>query len=422
MAPGCQCDPIHGCTQMEMIEFLFEGLFSFIVGGIGTFGNLAAIAYYRKRRSSLKSTFHGLMTALAVYDLIIIVSLILLISIPKFSCGFKGSSFYQNFAPWILFIGHIGLEGSIYLTIAITIERYLVTCQPMIYRSKWWPTKAFVVPITCFSIIFCIPKLFEVESKTHYQINRLGNFTEHGEILQQCLLPLTTLSQQTQHTSPNGYQRCLTWLKVEFATGNERSVNVPSNCTRSNLGDVIDKLLTKTKITTLVPTQLRQNPCYFQIYIVWLNIIFNAVLPFLVLIILNSYILRHLIINERRGSSRHGRQIPDGRNETLVREPSRLRIHHHPTQMRKRENKVSMAKVSLAIVFVFIICHSIRWIVNIYEFFWVSVSSHYIFISYITTSLLFLYGYNHIHDCRTLIYFRDLEAQTTLNGQFGFKH
>ena len=32
-----------------------------------------------------------------------------------------------------------------------------------------------------------------------------------------------------------------------------------------------------------------------------------------------------------------------------------------------RKKDVSMAKVSLAIVFVFIVCHSVKWIPNIYE-------------------------------------------------------
>ena len=120
-----------------------------------------------------------------------------------------------------------------------------------------------------------------------------------------------------------------------------------------------------------------QNPCYYQVYIVWLNIIFNAIIPFLVLIILNAYILHYLILNERRGSSkRSGNDVNRGKfgkQISLDRESSRLRIHHHPSQMRKRENKVALAKVSLAIVFIFIICHSIKWIPNIYEFYWVRI-------------------------------------------------
>ena len=43
-----------------------------------------------------------------------------------------------------------------------------------------------------------------------------------------------------------------------------------------------------------------------------------------------------------------------------------------------RKKDVGMAKVSLAIVFIFIICHSIKWIPNIYELSHVSHSIPYI--------------------------------------------
>ena len=380
MDQNCKCGYDPGCNQMDTIEFVFEGVLSSIVGLIGILGNVSAIFYYRKRRSNLKTTFHGLMLALAAFDLIIILSAILLFSIPRFSCNFEGTSFYQTYAPWIFFINHVGLEGSIYLTIAITVERYLVICQPMFYRSKLWPTKFFVVPITCFSILFCIPKLFELEAKVHYKINHLANFTMNTEIIQQCLLPLAykqmAHQQQDQASSGSSYETCAMWFERNFDE-TTKHIDTPTSCSKFNLEELLDKILTKSTLSTLIPTQLRQNPCYYQVYIVWLNIIFNAIIPFLVLIILNAYILHYLILNERRGSSkRSGNDVNRGKfgkQISLDRESSRLRIHHHPSQMRKRENKVALAKVSLAIVFIFIICHSIKWIPNIYEFYWVRI-------------------------------------------------
>ena len=241
------------------------------------------------------------------------------------------------------------------MTVSISIERYLVICQPMIYRSKWWPTKAFVIPITCFAIFFCIPKLFELEPKAHYQIKNISNITKD------CYhtMLMLNLGQNYEENDNEMNESCSLWFDFKFGSDVISLDDVSSNCT-DHLGD----FLKKTTISTLVPTQLRLNPCYYQIYIVWLNIVFNAFLPFLVLIILNSYILRHLILNENRGNSRQS-------SRRVSRESSRLRIHLHPTQMRRRESKVLMAKVSLLIVFVFITCHSVKWIPNIYEFFWV---------------------------------------------------
>ena len=376
----CKCGYGPGCNEMDTIEFVFEGVLSSIVGLIGFLGNVSAILYYRKRRSNVKTTFHGLMMALAAYDLVIIISALLLFSIPRFSCNFEETHFYQTYTPWIFFINHVGLEGSIYLTIAITVERYFVICQPMFYRSKLWPTKCFVIPITCFSVIYCIPKLFELEPKVHYKISHLSNFTMDTELIQQCLLPLAykqmTDQQLLRGSTGSSYAACTMWFGQRYDEP-KQLIDTPSSCKEFNIEGLLDKILTKSTLSTLIPTQLRQNPCYYQVYIVWLNIIFNVVIPFLVLIILNAYILHYLILNERRGSGKGREESVKskrgiyGRQVSFNRESSKLRIHHHPSQMRKRENKVALAKVSLAIVFIFVICHSIKWIPNFYEFYWV---------------------------------------------------
>ena len=81
----CKCGYGPGCNRMDTIEFVFEGVLSSIVGLIGFLGNVSAILYYRKRRSNVKTRFHGLMMALAAYDLVIIISALLLFSVPKFS-------------------------------------------------------------------------------------------------------------------------------------------------------------------------------------------------------------------------------------------------------------------------------------------------------------------------------------------------
>ena len=106
--------------------------------------------------------------------------------------------------PYILPLAEIGLTGSIYFTIAISIERYLVICKPFLHLSRsissrfyiitsvlysiilkrthlllWLmrlksiqmglckqffhgtPSRFYIIPTLCFSIIFNIPHFFE---------------------------------------------------------------------------------------------------------------------------------------------------------------------------------------------------------------------------------------------------------------------
>merc|ERR1712141_581565 len=89
---------------------------------------------------------------------------------------------------------------------------------------------------------------------------------------------------------------------------------------------------------------MRMNPYYVKIYCMWLNFLLMGLGPFLLLIVLNTLTLRELtIMAQARGQ---GPSVPDDRN---------------------RRKDIVLAKVSLAIVFVFIVCHSIKWIPNIYE-------------------------------------------------------
>ena len=53
-----------------------------------------------------------------------------------------------------------------------------------------------------------------------------------------------------------------------------------------------------------------------------------------------------------------------------LKELQRLRggqVTHGPESQANRRASLVMAQVSLAIVFVFIVCHSIKWIPNVYE-------------------------------------------------------
>ena len=94
----------------------------------------------------------------------------------------------------------------------------------------------------------------------------------------------------------------------------------------------------------IVPTMMRLNPYYYRIYCVWLNLLLMGLGPFLLLIILNTLTLRELTIS------------------AMSVQPNTLE-----DRLARRKNIV-LSKVSLAIVFVFIVCHSIKWIPNIYEY------------------------------------------------------
>ena len=138
---------------------------------------------------------------------------------------------------------------------------------------------AYTLPIMVSSLIFNIPRFFELRTEL-----KLSNFTYFNETL-------------------NDY-------------------------------DVEERFC-----PTLVPTDIRKNPTYSRDYVLIANSIALVFVPMLILVVLNSFIFRTI----RNATQRHNA------------------ISSH----QRRDHSVTM--MLLFIVVVFIICHSIRSIINTYE-------------------------------------------------------
>jgi hypothetical protein len=78
--------------------------------------------------------------------------------------GFQSSGAHAIFLPKALPVAQIALTGSIYSTLAITIERYLIVCHPFYTVSHSWSSKRYVIPIVAFSVLYNSPKFFELHT------------------------------------------------------------------------------------------------------------------------------------------------------------------------------------------------------------------------------------------------------------------
>lgn len=101
----------------------------------------------------------------------------------------------------------------------------------------------------------------------------------------------------------------------------------------------------------IAATDLRLNSYYYKVYLMWMNFLLMGLGPFVVLVVLNALSVRELIV------------LSGGNNITIG-----------PDSATNRRKDIVLAKVSMAIVFVFIVCHSIKWIPNIYELLQVTLS------------------------------------------------
>ena len=295
------------------VKFIIEGILLLVVGIIGLFGNTVCIIMFSRLKLQLK--FHRLMILLFVYENIYLLFTLLVFSVPQLSENYK-SKLLKHLAPLILPMVQIALTGSVYTTLAISLERYLVVCRPFYAIShKPLTTRAYVFFIISFSILFNLPKFFELT---------------------------TCIETNGTYLLKNDANESRSTKKVLESMGD-------SDCTKEGYK----------------ATNLRLNTLYYSIYLFWMNLMFMGIIPYATLLIFNSSILNHmrLHLKHRRECSILECKTGHG-GEKIFNECC---IPLQPFAITKK-NQMLLAKTNLAMVLSFTLCHSLRWIPNIYEY------------------------------------------------------
>ena len=292
------------------MAFYEEGIILIGIGTIGIIGNLIAIPYFG-RRIPRQQTFYMLLTCLSICDLIVVISGIMLYGLPKVSENYANIT-YMPIAPYVFPMFEMGCTGGIYFTMAISIERYFVVCRPFWYLAQSISSKIYVIPIFSFAIIYNIPKFFEIRTVAEFV-----TYTNH------------TIKKDLDITKEENYSK-----------------NIEDNEAPSSTWEY-----------TFEPTELRKNILYYGIYHIGCEMIFQFIVPLILLFIANFSILFELI---KYGSTPLECSVGEETSHNIT-----MRQHSMPQRGRKKQ--VDRAKVTLAICGIFIFCHLFKWVLNIYE-------------------------------------------------------
>lgn len=282
---------------------------------IGLIGNLCSFVFFMRKNNKLN--FYVLMIMLSVYNILMILMDLLIFSVPL-----------VNYYHYVIIAAYslleIGVTGSIYSTIAISAERYLVVCHPFYADSnKKWSPRRQIILVTTFSLIYNIPTIFELQ----------------------------TFRCENEQIETSSVQ-CESLASI-------RSGFVPEMQKCSN------------ETVFIVPTNLRCNKHFFLIYHIGLDLCFKCVIPFFTLVALNCVIILTLAKNQAYLSD-----LADRRRSTIFSINNKIHseINENPTssslQVERREterHEIRLAVTNLVIVLIFIVCHSVIWIPKIYE-------------------------------------------------------
>ena len=295
-------------------------LFALIVAAMGIFGNTAIAVMFLKKKQ--RANFYHLMIILSIYDNLSILMNLALFIIPNLIKS--EDNIYQiieaenSFIPYGYPILETTLTASIYFTLAISIERYLIVCHPFYAVSRDWPFLTYMSTISLFSVIYNIPRYYEFQTLECHS----------GEI-------------DTSNVCSN-----------DTSLWRSSFVNENHNCTlQSNM---------------LTFSNFGCSRNYFDIYKIALDSIMRWIAPFFLLMLLNGLTLMKihkslpLLMMARKPTLIKRLSMVDTTDETPVRKRVAL------TETQKEDIKLSIA--SMVMVCIFIVCFSVIWIPRLYEY------------------------------------------------------
>ncbi|XP_068219862.1 FMRFamide receptor-like [Palaemon carinicauda] len=154
----------------SLFRFVVQGLLLTLIGLFGLAGNIISIVilYRLNMRSSINCCLLGLTT----FDLLVIITSVLSFGLLEIGLYTKSISWYVNglleAMPTVFPLGIIARTGSIYLTLILTVERYVAVCLPFRFRSlvTYGRARILVMAAAVFSVLYNLPRFWE-----HYYEN-----------------------------------------------------------------------------------------------------------------------------------------------------------------------------------------------------------------------------------------------------------
>jgi len=307
-----ESDELEKKGLVEDWTVLVEGFLLLPVCLAGCFLNIVSIFYFCLLKQ--QRTFHRLLVILAFIDSIHLLSSAATFSLPQLSETY-GAQYWPHIVPFSLPLAQTTVTASAHLTVSITLERYFAVVHPLSHFHRRWVNSAawLSAPGILFSIIFSLPNYFMLHTVVQ-------NETETAPIdFNETFNLSTAMSGQLQ----------------EKSVGQLTSVEILANGTWVRH--------TTTTFLDIGWAKFRDDPHFIQVYVMWLPLLLNTALPLALLLSLNSFIYARLA--------------------TLR---SRMRRTQEGT-LRRRERR--MARISLLIVLIFVICHTLKTVPSIFELF-----------------------------------------------------
>lgn len=148
-----------------MFQYYMWSIGGNTLAALGLVGNILSIFVLSNWR--MKSPTSCYLIALAAFDIIVLISMVLFLALPTIYTATGYLKAYFDFYPYMHIYAYptalIAQTCSIYTTVAFTVERYLAVCRPLLAQKHCTISRArkSVIIIVLCSIIYNVPRMFE---------------------------------------------------------------------------------------------------------------------------------------------------------------------------------------------------------------------------------------------------------------------
>ncbi|KAF6205267.1 hypothetical protein GE061_019436 [Apolygus lucorum] len=152
-----------------LFEFISYGILLNIVGLFGIMGNVVSMIILT--RPQMKSSINYLLTGLARCDTVLILTSIFLFGIPavyRYSKTPFLFDYYYRIYPFlskVLYpVALIAQTVTVYLTLTVTLERFVAVCHPLQARRlcTYGRARIYVILVIIFSVAYNLSRFWEV--------------------------------------------------------------------------------------------------------------------------------------------------------------------------------------------------------------------------------------------------------------------
>lgn len=155
--------------NVDLFEFVVHGILLNLVGFMGIIGNVISMIILS--RPQMRSSINYLLIGLARCDTVLIITSMFLFGLPAIYKYTRTDVLfaYQHFIyPRLCLVVYpaavTAQTVSVYLTLTVTLERFVAVCHPLKARSlcTYGRAKLYVVLIIILSTLYNLPRFWEI--------------------------------------------------------------------------------------------------------------------------------------------------------------------------------------------------------------------------------------------------------------------